>query len=393
VLVGGGASLGLAALLIVARPAAARSEPFVPSSDQQVLERLPQRWGERAERPPAAVLTAPRDPQLAEQRAQDDIREYQRTSDPRFLGRAEAQLAAFWEASDAPVPIVVLRAKLRASNHDFEPALRDLDLALDREPRHAQALLERATIATVLGRYAAARVDCQRLAPLVSELYWLGCTAAIRGVTGDASAAADELTRALARAGNISPAERGWAESLIGELLLRSGDAPRAERSLQSALEKMPGDAYTLSTLSDLLLEQGRPAEVVVLLAKLERVDGLLLRLAIAEKRSKSPGERAHVRELGERFADARLRGSDVHRREEARFELELGGDVKHALELSLANFKVQREPWDVRLVLEASLATAEPSRAREALEFAQSSGLEDPAIRRLMRAVSEVAR
>jgi Flp pilus assembly protein TadD len=385
----GSALLGLGALTLVAGPADARSEPFVPASDAVVLERLPQRLGERSTLV-SARETAPSDPLTAEQLAREEIREYQRTSDPRYLGRAEARLAGFWDASDAPVPILVLRAKLRASNHEFGPALVDLDLALTRAPADAQALFERATIASVLGRYQQARADCRRLAPLVPELFAAGCAAGVRGVTGEAAAAAAELTSALERTRGVAASERSWAESLLGELALRTGDAARAERSFRDALRGAPDDAYTLSALSDLLLERDRASEVVSLLQRFTRVDGLLLRLAIAEQRLRSPAASQHVQELAQRFADARLRGSDVHRREEARFELTLRADAKRALGLALANFGVQREPWDVRLVLEAALAAGEPERAREALAFVEGSGLEDPSIRALARALTE---
>jgi Flp pilus assembly protein TadD len=321
------------------------------------------------------------------------MQRYQRSGDPRHLGRAEAELAAFWESNDAPVPIVVLRAKLRATNHEFDAALADLSFALGREPHDAQALFERATVSAVLGHYERARADCTQLAPLVSELFGAGCSAAIRGVTGDARAAAAELSSALQRSRQPSREDRAWAESLLGELWLRCGDTERAERSLRQALLDAAEDPYTLGTLADLLLDAGRAAEVLPLLEGFERLDGLLLRLTIAERHLNRATFRAHSRELGQRFSDARLRGSALHRREEARFELSVLGNAERALELALANFAVQREPWDVRLVLQAALESEQPQRAREALAFIAQGGLEDPSVRRLVRKLSEAER
>lgn len=376
--------LGVASVFARAHPV--HAEPFVPSSDSQVVEQLPTLFRD--------AKTAPSpDPVMAEQRAREAMQRYQRSGDPRLLGRAEAELSTFWESSDAPVPIVVLRAKLRATNHDFESALADLRLALERDPNDAQALFERATIAAVLGRYEGARGDCRRLAPLVSELFGVGCSAAIRGVTGDARAAAAELSSALQRAGHRSREESGWAESLLGELWLRGGETERAERSLKQALLDTPEDPYTLATLADLLLDAGRAAEVPSLLANFERLDGLLLRLTIAEKRLNRGTFRAHSRELSQRFGDARLRGSAVHRREEARFELSVLGNPGRALELALENFAVQREPWDVRLVLETALESGQPRRANEAAAFIRQSGLADPRVLSLVQKSSEAGR
>jgi hypothetical protein len=392
-LFGGGALLLLVGLLALLSPAAARSEPFIPTSNDQVLERLPERVAGRPAVADAVGSEPIFDPLLAERLARADIRSYQASSDPRYLGHAEAKLGAFWDSADPPLPILVLRAKIRASNHDFELALRDLDRALARAPVDAQALFERASIRTVLGRYDEARQDCAALAPLVSELFALGCSTAVRGATGDAHAAASDLTLALSRARDLSEADAAWAASLIGELEVRAGDAEQAERWLKRALAGMPQDAYTLGVLADLLLDLQRPREVVTLLSGFERVDALLLRLAIAEQELKLSQAKQHRALLAERFSDARQRGSVVHRREEARFELSLQGDPQRALELSLENFHVQREAGDLRLLLAAALAAKRPEQAREAQQFAQRSGIRDPAISKLLDALKDQAR
>jgi len=392
-LLGGGAILCLTAVLVLASPVRARARPFLPASDEQVLEQLPQRWGPREASGIGLEEPSASDPVQAELLAREEIRHYQRTSDPRYLGRAEARLAAFWDVAEAPAPIVVLRAKLHASNHEFELALVDLNRVLERQPQDAQALFERATIATVLGRYQEARADCGRLAPLVPELFAIGCRAAIQGVTGEAAAATRELRAALGRASAGSATDVSWAESLLGELAVRLGDAPEAELRFRRALSVAPDDAYTLSALGDLLLDQQRSAEAVALLSRFARIDGLLLRLTIAERFAGLPTAKEHVAELAERFAEARLRGSDVHRREEARFELVLRDDAERALRLALANFAVQREPWDVRLVLEAARAAHEPELARGVTQFVAASRLEDPTIQQLARALGNTRR
>jgi hypothetical protein len=87
---------------------------------------------------------------------------------------------------------------------------------------------------------------------------------------------------------------------------------------------------------------------------------------------------------LGARFEASHLRGDTVHRREEARFELELKGDARAALALARANWDVQREPWDVRVLLASAVAAGEPGTAAPALAFLDEHHLEDPRIRAL---------
>ena len=55
--------------------------------------------------------------------------------------------------------------------------------------------------------------------------------------------------------------------------------------------------------------------------------------------------------------AAAEMRGDTVHQQEEARFALHIKNDAKNALRLAGENWKVQREPRDAQIFLEAALA------------------------------------
>jgi hypothetical protein len=88
------------------------------------------------------------------------------------------------------------------------------------------------------------------------------------------------------------------------------------------------------------------------------------------------------VRDLSARFDASHLRGDTVHRREESRFALGLLHDAPRALELAKANWDVQKEPWDVRVLLEAAAAAHDTAAAKPALDFLDRNHLEDPRIR-----------
>jgi hypothetical protein len=143
-------------------------------------------------------------------------------------------------------------------------------------------------------------------------------------------------------------------------------------------------DGYLLAAWSDFLLDQKRPAEVVKWLANWEASDGLLLRLALAETAQKLPAAQAHVQALADRFAAARMRGDTTHRAEEARFELQLAGNVAASLAVAAANYKVQREPRDARPLLEAAIAAKDSAAAQPVRDWLQSSGFEDAYLRQL---------
>lgn len=375
------AMLGLA---LVGGPLAA---PYIPADDAQVLERLPERTTPQyreLKRLQAQAKAAPGDPAVAVALADANYRLARSEGDPRYLGYAQAALAPWWNEAAAPTSVLVTRATILQSNHAFARALTDLDAALAREPRHARALLMRATVLTVQGKYAAARLDCARLFGVALELYVIDCLAAIDGLTGNARPAIASLERALTTLPAISDDGRGWTGSLLGEIRHRLDD-PLAEKNFRAALAADPRDLYTLGAYSDWLLDNGRAAEVIPLVRDDPRVDALLLRLALAQQALRSPEATATVATLRARFAASRARGDTVHRREEARFELELNNDARSALRLAQENWAVQREPADLRILAQAGAAANDAGALQTVRAWLAETGLEYPRVARLV--------
>ena len=170
----------------------------------------------------------------------------------------------------------------------------------------------------------------------------------------------------------------------LGEVAAWRGQPDKAEKHYRAALALGLDDGYLLAAWSDFLLDQQRPSEVVKWLAGWEASDGLLLRLALAETALKQPAARAHVQALADRFAAAKVRGDTTHRAEEARYLMHLAGDPAAALTVAAANYRVQREPRDARVLLEASIATKDAGAAQPVRDWLRSSGFEDAHLRRL---------
>jgi predicted Zn-dependent protease len=259
---------------------------------------------------------------------------------------------------------------------EFDRALADLAKALAREPRNGRARLLRANVLTVQGKSAEARAECGRLFGVIPEPYVFVCVAAVDSTNGKAAAAADALERALSSLPPADASGRGWVESLLGEIAHRRGD-PAAERHFRAALAADPRDLYTIGAYCDWLLDTGRPADVLGLVAGDTRVDALLLRLALAQKALRRPEADTTVATLRSRFAATRARGDTVHRREEARAALELDDDPKNALRLALDNWKVQREPADLRVLADAAAATGDAGAKDIVRKWLAESGLE----------------
>jgi len=220
-----------------------------------------------------------------------------------------------------------------------------------------------------------------RLAPGIATVT---CLSSVASLNGDAEKSYQLLLDTVARNTDAAPAEKIWAMTLLGEIATRLGRIHEAEARFRQALALDPVDPYLLAATADFLLDQNRPDEVISLLRDKTRADALLLRLAVAEKRTGAGPLKSHVETLRARFENSRLRGSTVHRREEAMFELHLLEHPRKALDLALANWEVQKEPADARILLEAALASNQTAEAQPVLVFVEKNRLEDVRLAKL---------
>lgn len=367
------------------------AEPFVPQDEDRVLERLPYTPGDssirelRARR--NALASDPHNVALAVETAITYISKGRTTGDPRYYGYAQAALNPWWNSADAPTPILVLRADVKQASHDFRGALKDLSLAIEKEPDNINAMLTRAIILQVQGHYKAAQRDCARLLEAARRMPSLQltattCAASVASFNGNASQSFQILNNALKRPAGAYVQGRGWALTTLADIAVRLGRARVADKFFHAVLA-IDRDAWLLATYADFLLEQDRPQEVIELLRDNTGVDTLLLLLTLAEQQLGAPSLDEHVALLRDRFAASRLRNDQRHLREEARFTLHLLNQPKAALKLARANWRVQHEPEDALIFLKAALAADEPKAARPVLRFLRRSGLEDQRLER----------
>jgi len=363
--------------------------PFVPADPKEVLETLPVASADPFSRElrqlRLALASDPRNLELATRAARRYIERARADADPRYLGYAQAALAPWWNAG-APASVLVLRATIRQSLHDFPSALADLSAALEIEPRNAQAWLTRAAIQQVRGAFGEAMESCRPLERLAGELVATACWAGAASASGQAEASYERLRDALARQRGASPGVRQWVLTSLAEMAEGQGRSRLAEAHFKEALAVAEPDAYLKAAYADFLLDQGRDAEVVALLKSEIRADGLLLRLALAEAKLGLSRAAGHVDALEARFSAARLRGDSLHRREEARFTLHLLKQPHDALRLAQENWAVHRESWDARIYLEAALAAGSSGAAQPVRDWLQDNRVQDVRLAALAR-------
>jgi tetratricopeptide (TPR) repeat protein len=365
--------VGAAVLLSAACLPRAIAGPYVPSSDSAILAELPA--GTRHADVSARRLARGR-VDVAIPLARFYIQQSRLSGDLRYLGYGEAVLAP-WAKQSPPVPdVLVLQATLQQSRHEFSASLATLDRALTARARDPQALLIRATVLRVLGRYAEAGAACEQFAALVEPRLGTLCIQSLRGLNGYLESAYDALMQVPSQGWLNS--EKSWLYSELGEMAVRLGLDADAQRCYRRDLDLVPTDFYVRAAYADLLLRQGRPGEALALLEGHESVEPLLLRIAIAQRQLHDPRQEQSSARLRAAFAAETQRGEAVHRREQARFLLEVEDQPKLALAAAIENWAVQREPDDVLVLVNAAKAAGSPAAAAPALDFVRAQGLRD---------------
>ncbi len=365
--------------------ASAGTEPFVPGDDAEIIERLP--------RAAVAVVLARSGrnagaPALTEaiERARELVALARSEGDLRYLGYAEGLLAPWWSAPERPAAVRLVKARVLQSRHDFDAALGELHAVLEAHPGVAEAWLVKALVEQARGEYADARRSCAALHRRASPLVVAVCLGRLDGLTGAAARGSQRIAAALARSPHADPALRQWALQSRAELAHRRGESGLAERLFRAAAQAAGPDVALLASHADLLVDAGRHADALALLADAPSTDALLLRRARSERALGLHAFREHRDALAARFAAARRHGLRTHLREQAEARLHLDDRPREALALALEGWATHREPADARIVLEAALAAGEPAAALPVARWLARHGTEGPVLDALAR-------
>jgi tetratricopeptide (TPR) repeat protein len=363
---------------------------FTPKSDDQVLERLRVNVNDVAARElrdlRGQLQQNPNNLKLAVTLARKYIQRARADADPRYNGRAQAVLAPWWKRETPPEPALVLRATLKQNAHDFKGALVDLNLAAKLDPRDPQIWVTRSVVQTVLGNLTEAKRSCLPLFQTSTELVAVTCVANAASLNGQAAKAFQTLEQVVRDNPKASDSEKSWAQGTLIETAVRL-QKPEVDAMFQTALRQNPEDTYLTAEYSDYLLEKNQAARALPYLQN-TRADAVLLRRVLVEKALGSNTYPMYRDQMRSRIAASHARGDTVHRREEAIFALHAISKPIEALALAKANWQVQHEPLDAKILLETAIATREYAAAKPVLEWFETTKLEDARIAKLVNTV-----
>ena len=361
------------------------AKPIVPGDDNQVLEILPVKMISSVEREALrkahkAWQSDPKNIYAVNALARLYIAQSRQLADPRYLGYAEALLEPWVKMPKIPTAIRILRATILQRNHQFDAALAEIKNILGDDPTEPEALLMQATILQVRADYEGARKSCKRLYSFSTLIIGMACTAQIDGLTGHAVSAFEQISTLLnLKNAGLTAEVRNWMRLIhidLAQRLGREDEVARGFKTLLSEHASLPSEARI--QYADWLILNGRFQDVVDIGVHALHDDGTLLRLVIAEEALRLPEAAIHRTLLHDRFAAAKLRGDSIHQREESRFRLEVMHQPKEALVLAQANWAIQREPADARVLLAAALKSGQPSAAQPILQWLKDSHIED---------------
>jgi len=211
------------------------------------------------------------------------------------------------------------------------------------------------------------------------------CSASLRSLSGQGAQANALFSYVEDPGPKAPPAISAWIEGLMADNAARMGLADQSDTHFKKALQLTPGDNFLLADYGEFLIDHGREKEAIDLVSGDTQSDTSFLVLVTAEKALGLPKAKADMTEMDARFRSMDQRGDHVFMREEASYLLHVEHSPKDALDLAMQNWKVQRAPKDVRVYLEAALATNDPAAAKPALDFIESTHLKDVTINPLV--------
>ena len=306
--------------------------------------------------------------------------------DLRWFGSAKAALAPWWQATDLPAEAYFLRGLVKQGFHDFDAGLQDINAAIAREPKHPEFWSWRFALHLLLADMAAAQQDCDEIARLFGPQEANVYRAVLRYRTGQPQPAIDQL-KALMKAADFQDASsQDWLGFHLGEAYRVAGQAELAIAVWRKQLQASPRSHLLRLSLAELLNQQGLHREAKQLSMQETPTNALLMQALLAARALHDADESRLASLFEARMQAQALRQEPLIERPRLIYLISYGKDVAAGLALSVDNWKLQKEPPDAVLFVQAALALQQPRAAESVLAWAENTGYADPQLTPLLQ-------
>jgi tetratricopeptide (TPR) repeat protein len=266
------------------------------------------------------------------------------------------------------------------AQHSFQEAIEELRQALEVTPRNYQGWLTLASIQVVRGEFDDAWESCRQLVSSGNVMMSGVCLAWVDSLRGKLPESLQQFQRLVQSVPRLSEGEAQWVYGIGAEMADRSCDRGLTKDYLNRAFEYGQPDVYLLSAWADFKVRAGEGSQVTNRIPADTGSDTLLLWRVLAQRQSGSPNLEEESK-LRERFLAAKSRGDASHLREAAYFALDVDANPAEALKLARANWDIQRERLDVRILARASQAASDSDAFEVVTSWLDETGFQDCAI------------
>lgn len=310
--------------------------------------------------------------------------------DLRWFGSAKAALAPWWTAADLPAEGYFLRGLIKQGFHAFDVGLQDIDRAIALEPRRAEFWSWRFALHLLLADMASARQDTDEMARLFGSQEADVYRAVLLYRTGQPLPAVQMLTRAMRSPDNQDASSQDWLGFHLGEAHRVAGQPAQAIALWGQRLKASPQSHLIRLSLAELFNQQGQYAQAkTTALYKADigsLTDALLMQALLASRGLKDPDEARLASQMTARLQSQALRQESLIERPKLIHQIAYGQDVAAGLALSIENWRLQKEPPDAVLFVQAALALGQARAAEPVLAWAKKTGYTDPQLGPLMQ-------
>lgn len=343
---------------LLAASATSQAAPYLPQSNSEVVQKLPSYAVSQTNALPLEDSIA---------RANELLEKAKTESDPRAAAIA-LSLLTNWEDSQSN-ELNLIRAGLLQYQHNFDGAVEQLSLLTNGRSPDPRALLLRANIHIVQGRYPDAEADCAALLRISDTAVSATCLSITQSLNGNLAKSYAALNSFSQRFENSEPAVQQWMASSLAEMAIRLGQSPENhwDKALSFSNINVPLQLEKSRWLIHDKQNSKAKDTLLALPASLSR-DVLLARASDGE--TNALNKRLELAELAD--------GENAHAREYAEFLLYVAQEPQKASEKALQNWQQQREPIDLLILSQAAELSGNKEAKAAVSDFLSKTGIED---------------
>ena len=306
--------------------------------------------------------------------------------DLRWFGSAKAALLPWWNATDLPAEGYFLRGLVKQGFHDFEAGLQDIHQAIAKEPRRAEFWSWRFILHLLLADVTAAKQDIEEIARYFGAEEAQVYRAVLLYRTGQAQPAIGLLKTALQAANFQDASSQDWLAFHLGEAHRVAGQANQAIAVWEKQRKANPNSHLLRLSLAELLNQQGKHLQAKAVASAKAPTDALLMQALLASRGLKDPDEARLASQMDARLKSQALRQESLIERPKLIYWIAYDKDPAAGLALSIDNWKLQKEPPDAVLFIQAALKTQQPRAAEPVVAWAEKTAYAEPQLTQLIQ-------